>query len=63
MQLTYKMKIAALANNEKAQKLINCICAILKKQYECNNITLEQLKKIQNLAENTEQLKNVLTFL
>lgn len=63
MQLTYKMKIAALANRENALKTVNCICEILKKQYECNNITLEQLKKIQNLAENTNQLKAVLPLL
>lgn len=63
MQLTYKTKIAAQTNNERAQKLINCICERLQKQYQCNNITVEQLTKIQNLAENTEQLKNVLTFL
>ena len=71
LHLTYKNKIKvervenveSVEPVEHVETVINKIAELLKKQYDCNNITSEQLTKIQNLAADTEQLKTVLTFL
>lgn len=46
-----------------ANKIIEEISAKLRKHIADGSITIEQLNKINNLAANTGQLKNALTWL
>jgi hypothetical protein len=57
--MTWKTKIQQ-ANNKD---IIDNIAKLLQQHSENNIITAEQLKKIQDLANNADKLKNVLRFL
>lgn len=51
------------ATIQEAQQIINNISDALLKQVSANNISILQLNKIYNLATNTGDLQNALTWL
>lgn len=60
MEFNYKAKIQ---ESKKAINIINSIARLLKEHFEDNDITVEQLNKIHNLATDTESLKSLVCLL
>ena len=60
MEFKYKAKIQESKN---AINIINSIARLLKEHFEDNDITVEQLNKIHNLATDTESLKSLVCLL